>query len=133
MSTWALVTLEGDAITSSSLKGKVVIMDFWATWCPPCRKEIPSFIALQEAYGDKGLVVLGVSLDDGGPQVVRAFADKAGINYPLAMGNRDILKAAGGVEALPTTLIINRDGDVVDKHVGYASKETFEKAIQPLL
>jgi len=133
ISGWSLVSLEGKPINSADLKGKVVILDFWATWCPPCRKEIPGFIELQEQYGPEGLVIIGVALDDDGPSVVNAFAEKIGINYTLAMGNQAVLRAAGGVEALPTTLIINREGKVVDKHIGYAPKSIFEKTVKSLL
>lgn len=133
LASWSVRTLEGDTLASDALKGKVVLLDFWATWCPPCRREIPGFIELQDRYGPDGLVVVGVSLDDAGPEVVEAFAEKTGINYPLAMGNREVLKAAGGVEALPTTLVIDREGRLIERHVGYTTKERFEKDIQPLL
>ena len=130
---WELKDLDGNTVRMADYKGKVVILDFWATWCPPCKKEIPGFINLQKKYGDKGLVVIGVSLDEGGPAVVKPFAQKMGINYPLVMGDQKIAAAFGGIEAIPTTFIIDREGNVVTGHQGYADEATFESEIKPLL
>jgi len=130
---WELKDLEGKTVKSSDFKGKVVILDFWATWCPPCRAEIPHFVDLQKTYGDKGLTVIGVSLDEGGPKVVKEFSQKFKVNYPMVMGNDKIVSDYGGVEGIPTTFVIDRQGRIVNKHVGYADKETFEKEIKPLL
>jgi thiol-disulfide isomerase/thioredoxin len=130
---WELKGLDGAVVRSDDFAGKVVVLDFWATWCPPCRKEIPGFIALQKQYGDRGLAVIGVSLDEGGPDAVRGFVAKAGVNYAIVMGNEKIVRDFGGIEGIPTTFIIDREGRVVGKHVGYADKAAFEKAILPLL
>ncbi len=130
---WELKDLDGKTVKMADYKGKVVILDFWATWCPPCKKEIPGFINLQKKYGDKGLVVVGVSLDEGGPAVVKPFAQKMGINYPLVMGDQKTAAAFGGIEAIPTTFVIDRDGNVVTGHQGYADEATFESEIKPLL
>jgi len=130
---WSVTDLNGQAIHSTDLEGKVVIVDFWATWCPPCRKEIPGFIELQEEYGSDGLVILGVSLDETGQETVRDFVLEQGINYPIAMGNRELVDQFGGVRALPTTFVIDRQGKIVNRHVGYASKATFEADIKELL
>lgn len=130
---WTLRDLSGKFVKSDQFKGKVVILDFWATWCPPCRKEIPGFVDLYKRYGDKGLVVVGVSLDQQGPSVVKPFLAKLGVNYPVVMGDARVAAAFGGIDALPTTFIIDRSGNIARTHIGYADVETFEKDIKPLL
>ena len=130
---WEVRDLDGKTVKSTDFAGKVVIVDFWATWCPPCRAEIPGFVELQKEYGEKGLVIVGVSLDQQGPRVVKPFAEKFGMNYPVVMGDEAIVTAFGGVEGLPTTFVIDRQGDIVKRHVGYAPKTDFETAIKPLL
>jgi thiol-disulfide isomerase/thioredoxin len=128
---WELKDPDGKLVKSSDFDGKVVILDFWATWCPPCKAEIPGFIELQKKYGEKGLVVVGVSLDEQGPSVVKQFMNQFGMNYPVVMGNIKTMEDFGG-KAIPTTFVIDRSGKVVAKHVGFASKQTFEKEIEPL-
>ncbi len=130
---WELRKVDGSLIKSRDLDGKVVILDFWATWCPPCRKEIPGFVELQKEYSDKGLVVVGVSLDEGSPEAVKAFIRQFGINYPIVMGTPEVVAAFGGVEGLPTTFILDRQGKIAGKHVGYAPKAVFEDTIKKLL
>lgn len=130
---WELFDLDGRAVSSEQFKGKVVILDFWATWCPPCRAEIPGFIELQRNYADKGLMIIGISLDRAEPAVVKEFAERFGMNYPVLRGTGKVTEAFGGVNALPTTFIIDRQGRIVDSHVGYTAKEEFERAIRPLL
>ena len=116
-----------------SLKGKVVIVDFWATWCPPCRQEIPGFIELQKQYGDKGLVVVGLSLDDE-IEAVKEFCKTQKINYPVFVVGQDTTAAWGNIEAIPTTFILDKTGRKTgEPRVGYHPKEAFEKAITPLL
>jgi thiol-disulfide isomerase/thioredoxin len=129
---WELKDPDGKLVKSSDFDGKVVILDFWATWCPPCKAEIPGFIELQKKYGEKGLVVVGVSLDEQGPSVVKQFMNQFGMNYPVVMGNIKTMEDFGG-KAIPTSFVIDRSGKVVAKHVGFASKQTFEKEIEPLL
>ena len=130
---WELKGVDAKPVKFSDFAGKVVILDFWATWCGPCRMEIPGFIELQKQYADKGLVVVGVSLDQDGASVVKSFMDKTGINYPVVLGDETIVNAFGGVEGIPTTFIIDRNGQIVGKHVGYAAKAEFESEIKPLL
>ena len=130
---WELKDVEGNTIKSSDFKGKVVVLDFWATWCGPCRAEIPSFIALQDKYGKDGLVVVGVSLDEEGASVVKPFMKRNKINYPIVMADTRIADLFGGVEGIPTTFVIDRDGKIAAKHVGLTSKAAFEKEIKPLL
>lgn len=130
---WELRGVDGKPVKSSDFAGRVVILDFWATWCGPCRMEIPGFIELQKQYADKGLVVVGVSLDQDGASVVKPFMDKIGINYPVVLGDETIVSAFGGVEGIPTTFIIDRNGQIVRKHVGYTEKAELEAEIKPLL
>jgi thiol-disulfide isomerase/thioredoxin len=129
---WELKDLDGQVVKSSEFLGKVVILDFWATWCAPCKAEIPGFIALQKQYGDRGLVVIGVSLDDQGPVVVKHFMADFEMNYRVVLGDVVLMQAFGGT-AIPTTVIINRAGKIVARHVGFTPRETFEKEIKPLL
>jgi len=130
---WELKGVDGKLVKFSDFAGKVVILDFWATWCGPCRMEIPGFIELQKQYADKGLVVVGVSLDQDGASVVKTFMDKTGIIYPVVLGDETIVCAFGGVEGIPTTFIIDRNGRIVGMHVGYTEKTEFESEIKPLL
>jgi peroxiredoxin len=130
---WELQGADGKTIHSSDFKGKVVILDFWATWCPPCKAEIPSFIALQNEYGKKGLAVVGISVDEGGVDVVKEFAQKLGMNYPVVLADDKTPQAFGGIEAIPTTFIIDREGRIVTKHLGFTEKDEFEKELKPLL
>jgi thiol-disulfide isomerase/thioredoxin len=110
-------TLDGQMLSSADWHGKVVLVNFWATWCPPCRAEIPDLVALQDKYRDK-LQIIGISEDEEGPEAVRQFADKYHINYPLVMVTPELRKAFTGIYALPTTFVIDRDVRVVQKHVG---------------
>lgn len=130
---WKLKDLDGHVVTSESLAGKVVVIDFWATWCPPCREEIPGYIKMQKEHGDAGLVIVGISLDAKGPGAVKAFAEKNGINYTVVMGDESVADAFGGVEAIPTTFVIGRDGRIAYKKVGYEAHDEFEKRVVPLL
>jgi thiol-disulfide isomerase/thioredoxin len=130
---WELTNVEGKLVKLSDFHGKVVILDFWATWCGPCRVEIPHFVELQKQYGDKGLTVIGVSLDEQGPEVVKKFIKRLGVNYPIVIGNQKAVEAYGGIDALPTTFVIDRQGRIVSEHIGYDDKTAFEKEIQSLL
>lgn len=130
---FALAGVRGEMVQLSDYRGRVVILDFWATWCPPCREEIPHFIALQERYSEQGVTIIGVSVDQGGPQTVAAFAETLQINYPLAMADNDILQAYGGIRGIPTTFVIDRQGRIVKKYVGYQDPSVFERDIQALL
>lgn len=115
--TFSVETLDGQILRSGDLKGKVLILNFWATWCPPCRAEIPDLVALQEKYREH-LVVLGISLDEAPAADVRAFAERYQVNYPVAMATPAIYDAFPGLGSLPMSLIVDRDGLVVQRHVG---------------
>jgi thiol-disulfide isomerase/thioredoxin len=128
---FSLTDLDGRTIASADLRGKVVLVNFWATWCPPCRAEIPDLIKLQEKYGDK-LVVLGISEDEVPPAEVKAFAIEQKMNYPIAMTTPQLSKVFRGVSALPTTFVIDRDGKLEQRHVGMLNAEQVELEAQVL-
>jgi thiol-disulfide isomerase/thioredoxin len=130
---WQLNDLNGKMVKFSDFRGKVVILDFWATWCAPCRIEIPHFVELQKQYGDKGLTVIGVSLDEQGQEIVKKFVKRLGVIYPIVMGNEKVVEAYGGIYAILTTFVIDRRGRIVSQHIGYDDKAVFEKEIQSLL
>ena len=130
---WELQGLDGKTIQSSDYKGKVMALVFWATWCPPCRAEIPGFIELQKKYAALGFTVVGVSVDEASLETVKAFAEKHGINYPIVLHDGKIVDAYGGIEGLPTTFIIDRNGHILKQHLGFTVPAEFEKEITPLL
>ncbi|HUR81408.1 MAG TPA: TlpA disulfide reductase family protein [Thermoanaerobaculia bacterium] len=117
--------LDGHELTPASLRGKVVIVNFWATWCPPCRAEIPDLVALQEKYRDH-LQVIGISEDEISPELVRKFANDHKVNYPIVMMTPELEKMFPGISALPTSFIIDKESRVVQKHVGMLSARTTE-------
>lgn len=123
--------IAGNPVSSASWKGKVVLLNFWATWCPPCRAEVPVLIDLASRYKDR-VQIVGVSLDDE-PGDVKQFVNDEGINYPVVMASREIVAEYGGVPALPTLFVVNPDGKVVQKHEGLYSRELYETEIRLLL
>ena len=123
--------VNGDTVHLYDYKGKVVILDFWATWCPPCKAEIPGFIELMKKLKDKPFTVIGVALDD--PKRVDAFYKKYKMNYPVAYGDRQIARLYGGIRGIPTTFILDKDMRIVKKFVGYRSKEIFLQTVEQLL
>lgn len=124
--------IDGKAVSLDAYKGKVVIVNFWATWCPPCREEIPEMIALQSEFKDQ-LQIVGISEDEDGPEKVRKFAQAKGMNYPVVMATNDIIGAWGGVPALPTSFVLDPQGRVVTKHMGLKDSDTYEREIRALL
>ena len=124
---------DGKTVRLSDFKGKVVILDFWATWCGPCRMEIPGYVDLYKKYNEKGLEIIGVSLDRDGWTPVKPFMDSYKINYPIVMGNMQVVQAYGGINSIPTTFIINRKGEVVERKIGARPVEYFEQMLSNLL
>ena len=124
--------LNGQVVSTAQLHGKVAIVNFWATWCPPCQEEIPEMMELQKEFQGK-LQIIGVSMDDGPPEGVKQFADKIGMNYPIVMGSDELSEEYGGIPALPTSFIVDPEGRVVQKHVGLYPKEVYENEIRALL
>jgi len=122
----------GKTLKLSDYKGKVRIVDFWATWCPPCRGEIPHFVDLQKKYAKQGLQVIGICVDQDGPSVVSKFMADNHINYPVAMADDAITGAYGGIRGIPTTFVVDRDGNIVKKYVGSTDEATFESDIKAL-
>ena len=130
---FTLQDLDGKNVSLAGLRGKVVVLDFWATWCPPCVKEIPHFVELHEQYKDKGVEIVGISLDDAGISVVKAFVQKYQIKYPILMTDGRVDKAFGGISGIPTTFVIDSAGNIRQKYVGYGDKAVFETDIKKLL
>lgn len=128
-----LKTLEGKEVKLSDYRGKIVIIDFWATWCPPCRKGIPDLISLQEEF-KKDLVVIGISLDQQNTiKDLKPFIEKYKINYPVVLGDEKVVKDYGGISAIPTSFIIDQKGNIVDTHIGLVPKTVYADQIKSLL
>jgi peroxiredoxin len=130
---FTLKDADGKTVHLSEYRGKVVLLDFWATWCDPCRLEIPWFIALQRKNKDRGFEVLGVSMDDEGWEVVKPFMKSVGMNYRVVIGNDETTQMYGGVDSLPSTFLIDRQGKIAAIHIGLASRKVFEDGVEELL
>jgi peroxiredoxin len=130
---FTLTDSNGAKVTLASLKGKVVLLNFWATWCGPCQVEIPWFIEFNKTYKARGLAVVGVSMDEDGWKSVKPYLATKKIDYPIVVGTEDVAKAYGGVDSLPSTFIIDRDGKIAFSHSGLVGKDTYETEIRSLL
>ncbi|MGZ4789141.1 MAG: peroxiredoxin family protein [Terriglobales bacterium] len=130
---FTLTTLDGEQVKLSDYRGKAVLLNFWATWCGPCKVEIPWFMDLERQYGAQGLVVLGVAMDDDGKNSVSKFAKEMKIDYTVLLGNDDVADQYGGVAGLPTTFYLDRNGKIVKKIEGLAGEGDIEDAIKAAL
>ncbi|MDH7605286.1 MAG: TlpA disulfide reductase family protein [Melioribacter sp.] len=130
---FTLPTTDGKMLKLSSLRGKVVIIDFWATWCPPCRKGIPDLIDIKKRYGSKGVEIIGVSVDTDTKDEVIPFIKEKGINYPVVYGNQTVYMQYGGIRAIPTTFVIDKEGKIVASYEGLVPKITYENHIKRIL
>jgi peroxiredoxin len=131
---FALKDSNGQTVHLADYKGKVVLLDFWATWCGPCKIEIPWFIEFEQQFKDRGFAVLGVSMDEDGWDAVKPYMDDLKINYRIMLGNEQVSDIYGGVESLPTTLLIDRQGKIASVHIGLSQgKEEFRNDIDRLL
>ena len=130
---FTLPSLDGRKVKLSDFRGKAVLLNFWATWCPPCKVEMPWFADLQKQYADDGLVVLGVAMDDSKPDTIAKFASDLGVNYEVLLGTDKVSDDYGDVQYLPTTFYIGRDGTIVDKMTGLLGRKEIEDAVRKTL
>jgi thiol-disulfide isomerase/thioredoxin len=129
---FVLRDMNNKPLNLADYKGKVVVLNFWATWCGPCKEEIPAFVELYDRYKDQGLVIVGVSIDDT-PEQLQAFTREWKMQYPVAQMQSDIEDAYGPFYGVPTSFFIARDGSICTKHLGPVSKEQFEREVKALL
>ncbi len=130
---FSLESLDGKSVRLSDLRGKAVLLNFWATWCGPCKIEMPWFVELQNQYGAQGLQIVGVAMDDASKEDIAKFAKSMGVNYPILIGKESIGDQYGGIPALPESFFIGRDGKMVDKIIGLKGKSEIEDAIKKAL
>ena len=126
-----LKDLNGNKVRLSDFAGKVIILDFWATWCPPCKKEIPDFIELYKQYSKRGVTIIGIALDE--YNAVKNFQSENKINYPILLGTDEVVKLYGGIRGIPTTFVIGKDGTIRQRYEGFRPKDLFEKEIKAAL
>lgn len=130
---FTLESLDGKTVHLSDFRGKGVLLNFWATWCQPCKIEMPWFAELQKQYGPQGLQIVGIAMDDASPKEIGEFAHDLGVNYPILVGKEAVGDAYGGVQFLPATFYIGRDGKVVDKVFGLKGRGEIEENIKKAL
>lgn len=130
---FTLQTLDGNTLSLSSLRGKAVLVNFWATWCGPCKIETPWLVELQKQYGPQGLQVVGVAMDDSGKEEISSFAKEMGMNYPVLLGKEAVGDAYGGVPALPESFFVGRDGKIVDRIIGLRDRSDIEESVKKAL
>jgi peroxiredoxin len=129
---FSLKDANGRAVQLSDYHGKVVLLNFWATWCGPCKIEIPWFVELERKHKDEGFAVVGISMDEDGWEAVKPFISGAGINYRVLLGNDSVGQLYGGVDSLPTTFLIDREGKIAAVHIGLVSKSSYENDLRQL-
>ncbi|RCK77616.1 MAG: Thioredoxin [Ignavibacteriae bacterium] len=122
-----LKDLNGKVVKSSEYQGKVILINFWATWCPPCKREIPDFIDLYKKYQKEDFVILGIALDD--IKSVVDFKSAYKINYPILIGDQEVVRKYGNIRGIPTSFLIGKDGKIKQRYDGYRTREIFEKDI----
>lgn len=127
---FALEALDGKTVRLSDFRGKAVLVNFWATWCQPCKIEMPWFEEMQKQYGPGGFQVLGIAMDDASKEDIARFAKDMGVNYPILIGKEAVGDAYGGVQFLPSTFFVDRDGKVVDRIFGLKSRSEIEDSIK---
>ncbi|MCI5179524.1 MAG: TlpA family protein disulfide reductase [Candidatus Electrothrix sp. AU1_5] len=125
--------VDGKDISSEDFKEKVLLVTFFATWCPPCLQEIPSLIRLQKDLSPKGFSVLGLSLDDGGPEIVNELVESDNINYPVLMANNEVVNGFGGVTGIPTSFLVSHEGKMIRTYTGYVSHELLRQDIEEII
>ncbi len=130
---FSLLDVNGTTVKLSDFKGKVVVLNFWATWCGPCKKEIPDFIELQNQYGKDGLQFIGVAIDQEGLSVIKPFSEKLKINYPTLIGNDEVFAKFGGRDAIPVTILIDKKGMIKTTYIGMRKKEALEEMVLALM
>jgi len=130
---FTLTSLDGKTVHLSDYRGKAVLLNFWATWCEPCKIEMPWFVEMQKEYGAQGLQILGVAMDDASPKDISDFAKQMGVNYPIVVGKDSVGDAYGGVQFLPATFYVGRDGKVVDKVFGLKGRGEIQDYIKKAL
>jgi thiol-disulfide isomerase/thioredoxin len=128
-----LATLDGRRVKLSDYRGKAVLLNFWATWCSPCKVEMPWFVELQKKYGNDGLVILGIAMDDSDAPKIAQFANEMGVNYPVLLGTDQVSEQYGNVEFLPTSFYIDRDGKIVGKGTGLLARSEIEDNVRKAL
>ncbi len=130
---FSLPDVSGRSVSLADFSGKVVVVNFWATWCPPCRAEVPDFVRLQSKYRARGLAFVGISMDTGGARDVRPFMEDNNINYTMLLGNDDVTKAYGGIVGIPTSFLIDRKGRIVRRFDGYTDPKVWDQTLQEVL
>jgi peroxiredoxin len=130
---FSLESLDGKTVRLSDLRGKAVLLNFWATWCGPCKIEMPWFVELQNEYASQGLQIVGVAMDDASKEDIAKFTKEMGVNYPILIGKESVGDQYGGVPALPESFVIGRDGKIVDKILGLRGKAEIEDSIKKAL
>jgi cytochrome c biogenesis protein CcmG/thiol:disulfide interchange protein DsbE len=130
---FSLKDVHGRTVKLSDYKGKVILLNFWATWCGPCKIEIPWFIDFEQKFKDRGFAVLGVSMDEDGWDAVKPYIEKHKVNYRVVVGSDEVADLYGGVSSLPTSFVLDRQGKIADVHVGLVSKSVYQNEIEQLL